>query len=314
MTPRAWPSIFALSLAVLMPAFGCADERPTSADVPPINVGDAEPETDPIPTSDPSNPALPQLLAIAGPADAKLGQILTVTLYTGFDPSEDIADVALVLAGTETWFKIEAKVEVAGRSSPGKWRIQVPVAIASDTALADRPLDFELALLNANGEAGGFETYTVMIGGADEVLSCPADADCSMRQCGADPLCATTCGTCSNGLTCDLDGQCEGVGDACPDAAACGDLECGSDPVCGVSCGSCSGGDTCVAGTCMAPTTGDCCTVHGGAACDDMTVAACVCDIDRYCCNSSWDQRCVDLATSDCGACTGNAVTAPAPH
>jgi len=66
--------------------------------------------------------------------------------------------------------------------------------------------------------------------------------DCGDRDCGPDPVCGANCGGCPSGGDCDATGQC------C--TADCSGRECGSDPVCGTSCGSCAGNDSCVGGQC----------------------------------------------------------------
>lgn len=47
---------------------------------------------------------------------------------------------------------------------------------------------------------------------------------------------------------------------------------------------------------------GDCCDPHGGKGCGEPSVSSCVCGLDPYCCNTSWDQICVNEATGLCGA------------
>ncbi|MBN2362174.1 MAG: hypothetical protein JXR83_22170 [Deltaproteobacteria bacterium] len=64
--------------------------------------------------------------------------------------------------------------------------------------------------------------------------------DCSGRECGADPVCGKSCGTCTGIETCSSSGQCECVAD-------CSGRACGPDPVCGLSCGSCGDGEQCSA-------------------------------------------------------------------
>lgn len=49
--------------------------------------------------------------------------------------------------------------------------------------------------------------------------TCPATADCSGRQCGLDPVCFTSCGTCTGGLSCNDVGQC--VAGGCADHFEC---------------------------------------------------------------------------------------------
>jgi hypothetical protein len=52
--------------------------------------------------------------------------------------------------------------------------------------------------------------------------------------------------------------------------------------------------------------TGDCCAANGSPGCDDAAVEACVCVADAFCCNSEWDQLCVDQVDSlMCGSCGG---------
>jgi hypothetical protein len=47
---------------------------------------------------------------------------------------------------------------------------------------------------------------------------------------------------------------------------------------------------------------GDCCVPHGYIGCQDAGLTACVCGLDPFCCNTEWDQWCVDSAILDCGA------------
>jgi hypothetical protein len=62
--------------------------------------------------------------------------------------------------------------------------------------------------------------------------------------------------------------------------------------------GSCTGYNT---GGCVNDD-GDCCMPHGYIGCQDAGLTACVCGLDAYCCNTEWDQLCVDSAILDCGA------------
>ncbi len=85
----------------------------------------------------------------------------------------------------------------------------------------------------------------------DAAGQCAAPAcepDCSGRSCGADPVCGSSCGSCGNGELCGDDGQCA-LPTCTPD---CSGLSCGPDPVCGVSCGSCGEGEACLNGSCAA--------------------------------------------------------------
>ena len=49
----------------------------------------------------------------------------------------------------------------------------------------------------------------------------------------------------------------------------------------------------------------DCCTA-GAAGCTDGAVETCTCGLDPYCCDTAWDNACVELATAWCAAgCNG---------
>jgi formylglycine-generating enzyme required for sulfatase activity len=73
----------------------------------------------------------------------------------------------------------------------------------------------------------------------------PCVPDCNALECGLDPICGQTCGNCGDSKICD-EGQC--IEEPCvPD---CNGLECGLDPVCEVSCGNCSDGEICQEGQC----------------------------------------------------------------
>ncbi len=49
-----------------------------------------------------------------------------------------------------------------------------------------------------------------------------------------------------------------------------------------------------------------CCVGHASAGCEDPDVEVCVCDEDPYCCESAWDQGCVNaVIDGGCGTCVG---------
>ncbi len=54
---------------------------------------------------------------------------------------------------------------------------------------------------------------------------------------------------------------------------------------------------------------GDCCEAHGGIGCEDGDTEACVCAMDPFCCENTWDPICADEAKTDCGACGGELPT-----
>ena len=85
-------------------------------------------------------------------------------------------------------------------------------------------------------------------------------------------------------------GQCGG-GSFCGDGACDNDESCGNCPQ---DCGSCGG-------------SGDCCLPNGTPGCDDGAISACVCAADSYCCETEWDDICVDEVESEaCGVCEGD--------
>src|SRR5690606_37389326 len=47
---------------------------------------------------------------------------------------------------------------------------------------------------------------------------------------------------------------------------------------------------------------GSCCFTSAKPGCSDTEVAECVCKFDEFCCESSWDQACVDQGSLHCGA------------
>lgn len=55
---------------------------------------------------------------------------------------------------------------------------------------------------------------------------------------------------------------------------------------------------------CGSPTVGSCTAVHGPY-CSDAECCQYVCSVLPTCCELSWDQACVDLATAECGMCGG---------
>jgi hypothetical protein len=97
-------------------------------------------------------------------------------------------------------------------------------------------------------------------------------------------------------------------------SAACDDPEtsscvCAHDPYCcqerwdeicvaGVEAYGCG---ACGAGTYGAR--GDCCAPQAGPGCGDAEAEACVCELDAFCCQVSWDELCVDDAIDLCGGC-----------
>ena len=69
---------------------------------------------------------------------------------------------------------------------------------------------------------------------------CPGNADCSLVECGPEPVCGVDCGGCGDGAHCEL-GSC--VASCVP---ACAERECGIESICKTSCGTCDAGEVCV--------------------------------------------------------------------
>jgi formylglycine-generating enzyme len=82
-------------------------------------------------------------------------------------------------------------------------------------------------------------------------IGCPAEKDCRGLECGADPVCGLSCGSCKSGYLCQV-GRCVVSNEAvCPADKDCTGRVCGKDPVCGLSCGSdCASGTYCLDGQC----------------------------------------------------------------
>lgn len=47
---------------------------------------------------------------------------------------------------------------------------------------------------------------------------------------------------------------------------------------------------------------GDCCTGHMAPGCEHAPIQVCVCTLDAFCCNTSWDDTCASTAVASCGA------------
>jgi formylglycine-generating enzyme required for sulfatase activity len=160
-----------------------------------------------------------------------------------------------------------------------------------------------------------------------KVPVCPAAKDCTGLECGVDPVCGESCGTCGDGYECLL-GICEPS--VC--IADCTGLECGVDPVCGESCGTCGDGYECLLGicepsVCVADCTGLVCgpdpvcgqscgtcgegyTCESGACVEDACVPVCgpaVCGLDLVCGTQSCG-TCSNGFTCQSGACVENTV------
>jgi len=118
--------------------------------------------------------------------------------------------------------------------SPGEYSISASLCKSTDTANVDcAAQEFSVTVeLGTDSNGNG-------IGDACEASTCiPA---CDRQNCGVDPICHVSCGSCTDGQTCDDSvGQCV---TAC--TPACEGRTCGSDPICHTSCGTCEDGTAC---------------------------------------------------------------------
>ena len=132
-------------------------------------------------------------------------------------------------------------------------------------------------------------------------LLCECQPDCGERDCGLDPVCQTSCGSCLESQTCSPLGVCE---ECIPDCTGkcCGSDGCGGDcpDNCAVS------GETCNSTTCECEFIPEC--IDGET--------QCVGDLVQNCTNGSWhttadcsetNQPCGVLdGTAQCGVCCGD--------
>lgn len=107
----------------------------------------------------------------------------------------------------------------------------------------------------------------------DEKFPSGCTPQCDSRECGPDPTCGKSCGTCGTGTVCQ-DGSCVATSPKCPGAKDCAGIECGNDPVCGLSCGTCSQGEDCQDGSCV--TSGPNCPI-------DKDCTGRTCGVDPVC-------------------------------
>jgi len=139
-------------------------------------------------------------------------------------------------------------------------------------------------------------------GGGDAVCR-PCEPDCTGRQCGPDPVCGTSCGTCMGATEiCRWEtGVCE---DVC-EGRDCGTVE-------GIYCGACEGSTE----VCL-PATGLCedvCANHecgkvAGISCGDCQGATEVCrEQDGVCEDVCQWRECGVAAGIDCGTCPGDEI------
>jgi hypothetical protein len=156
-----------------------------------------------------------------------------------------------------------------------------------------------------NAGACEFFSCAGSCGGASP-FGCYCDADCFQYQ----DCCEDICIECPeiDGCVADCDPPCA-AGEVCEGGVCvacepeCAGKACGEDG-CGGSCGECPGG-SCAEGVCYI---GPGCAPLEIPGCDDCPCEVCVCEVDAYCCDTTYDQLCADICISQCGACSGGPV------
>jgi hypothetical protein len=139
----------------------------------------------------------------------------------------------------------------------------------------------------------------------------------SCEDCPPPPQCPGTGGCCTPHATpgCDNASCCNAV---CAIDSYCCDAEwdevcvseaadiCGfCPPICGN--GICEAGESypscedCPPPQC--PGSGSCCAPHPSGGCNDTNCCEAVCSIDSFCCDTQWDEVCVDVAGEECSIC-----------
>lgn len=159
------------------------------------------------------------------------------------------------------------------------------VSLSSGATLASGQGLFDDERLSAAADGGDFELVVFLFGDGDgnayrvsvDTPALAPDNDC----CGAsdEPGCSDPR---VNACTCLADPTCctEAFDDVCVEQAR---------AECGASCEA-------------PPPESDCCSSAAAPGCSAPEVAACVCDIDPFCCAGPFDDSCVNLARGLCGA------------
>ena len=152
---------------------------------------------------------------------------------------------------------------------------------------------------------------------------CDLDPICETCVCDALPYCCIVawdeaCTQCGAGNGCGQSGlSCESTCgctqgpleplDCCTDksTAGCSDAEC-EDCVCALEPACCEVAwdgpcDLAAAGLCndtcgCFPSDGSCCKDNGSAGCSELGCQGCVCGLDPYCCDTTWDFVCSEIA------------------
>jgi hypothetical protein len=143
--------------------------------------------------------------------------------------------------------------------------------------------------------------------GNENVAACVCDQDSYCCEQAWDQSCVNAA-IVSCGLPCSAD-----TTDCCHETATPGcsnptieSCVCGDDPFCCTQSWDaiCIGEATACGADCDSEEEeGNCCIAKQTPGCSTAAIESCVCALDTYCCDGAWDNICVDLATTDCGAC-----------
>ena len=114
-------------------------------------------------------------------------------------------------------------------------------------------------------------------------------------------------------------GNCPGEGNCyvsngspgCSNTDCCSSV-CSADPFC---CNNtwdqaCANQAASICGNCGDSAAGSCFINNGSPGCNDGTCCQDVCEVDPFCCNSSWDSVCADSAENICADCDGDVLQA----
>lgn len=145
----------------------------------------------------------------------------------------------------------------------------------------------------------GWECQSIDTGSPDPLFLCipSCQPNCAGKECGDDG-CGGSCGWCGDAICVDFFCYAEDIPD-------CEGKECGPDGL-GGSCGECAWGEICQWGQCVPNNdTNDGCTAWDLPTCGGCQCENCVCNMDPYCCDTQWDDICVDECMNDCGGCAG---------
>lgn len=162
-----------------------------------------------------------------------------------------------------------------------------------------------------NSATGACEVSTKLDG-----VACDDGDPCTDTDVCVNGQCFGSAGSCDDGNpctedSCDEAGGCVNAplsdvpcedGDECTGEGLCVEGECiGGENVCG-DCGNdiCEDGESC--GSCPddCGLCGDCCAIQEGPGCEDEAVETCTCELDSYCCETAWDELCIEQAVADC--------------